>query len=154
VTNSTISGVTDGINVTGTVAGTEASNLIATGNRIVATDVGIDITANHGPDDPSSFTNANIAQNRITSGGAADIVLTTTEPPGDTDPILVQPIGIQNAGNAFQLGAFNIGATVVQDPANRPALVAYQVRFVPAPPGPAPVVALPPPTPPTPLPPP
>jgi hypothetical protein len=152
IANSTISGVTDGINVTGTVAGPEFSNLIATSNTISAADVGIDITANHGPDDPPSFTNANIAQNRITSGNAADILLTTTEPPGDTDPILVQPIGIQNAGNAFQLGSFNIGANVVQDPANRPALVAYQNRFVPAPP--APVVALPPPTPPTPLPPP
>ncbi len=154
VTNSTISGVTDGINVTGTVAGPEFSNLIATSNTITATDVGIDITANHGPDDPPSYTNANIAQNRISSGGAADIVLTTTEPPGDANPILDQPIGIQTAGNAFQLGAFNIGATVAQVPANRPALVAYQVRLVPAPPGPAPVVALPPPTPSTPLPPP
>ena len=152
VTNSTISGVTDGINVTGSVAGPQASNLIAIGNTINASDVGIDITANHGPDDPSSFTNANIAQNRITSGGAADIVLTTTEPPADDDPILVQPIGIQNAGNAFQLGAFNIGATVAQVPANRPALVAYQTRLVPGPP--APVVALPPPTPPVPAPPP
>ena len=155
VTNSTISGVTDGINVTGTAAGTEFSNLIAIGNTISATDVGIDITANHGPppdNNPTTYTNANISANRITSGGAADIVLTTTEPPADDEPILFQPIGIQNAGNAFQLGAFNIGATVVQDPANRPGLVAYQDRFVPAPP--APVVALPPPTPPTPLPPP
>ena len=154
VTNSTISGVTDGINVTGTVAGPEFSNLIAIGNTISAADIGIDITANHGPppdNDPTSFTNANISSNRITSGGTADILLTTTEPPADDAPILFQPIGIQNAGNAFQLGAFNIGATVVQDPANRPGLVAYQDRFFPAP---APVVALPPPTPPVPLPPP
>jgi len=156
VQDTRISGVTDGINVTGSAAGPEASNLIAQGNTISASDFGISITANHGPDGPPTYHNANLAQNRIRAGGDADILLTTTEPPGDDEPIVYQPIGIQNAGDAFQLGAFNIGATVVQDPANQPGLVAYRNRFAPAP---APVDAEPPPTlepptPPTPLPPP
>jgi hypothetical protein len=153
VTNSTISGVTNGISVTGSAAGTTASNLTALSNTISATGVGIFVTANHGPppdNNPTTYTNLNVSANRITSG-TEDILLVTTEPPADDEPILFQPIGVQNAGNAFQLGAFNIGATVVQDPANRPGLVAYQNRFFPAP---EPVVALQPPTPPTPLPPP
>jgi hypothetical protein len=153
VRNSTITGVDTGIEVTGGFGGVDnAANLIATTNTISTFGIGIDIEANHGPDDPPSFVNANIAQNRIFQGSESPgIRLVTTNPPGDDEPILRQPIGIENTANAFQLGAFNLGTSVEQDPDNRPALVAYRFRFAPAP---APVVALPPPTPAVPAPPP
>ena len=158
VANSSISGVTTGISVTGTVAGPGFSNLIATNNRITSTGDGISVTANSNGDAavPETFTNINVASNRITSGdGSTDIRLTTTNVP---DPIgLVRPIGVANASDAAQLGAFNLGATVVEDPAPPGSPVAYQFRpGVPPPPvpPPVPVVALPPPTPPVPLPPP
>ncbi|MFM8413585.1 MAG: right-handed parallel beta-helix repeat-containing protein [Planctomycetota bacterium] len=151
IRNSTISGVGTGISVTGTPVSGERSNLIATNNVISATGIGIFVTANHdaaADPPPPTFTNVNLEANRITSGPTSpDILLETTDVP---DPFTRQPIGVANTSNAAQLGAFNFGATVEEDPGT-PGLTAYLLRFLPDPVGP--ITTVPPPSPSVPIPP-
>jgi hypothetical protein len=125
VQNTSISGVTTGIEVRGN-PGVDpntgpANNLTAVNNTISVTgSTGIYITANDQPQPgrPQTYANALMVQNRITAsgttGGTTGILLETTNP--QSPPAIVPCIVISDAITAENLSALNLGTPVVETP--------------------------------------
>jgi len=127
VQNTAITGATTGIEVRGNPGPTAnpltspANNLTAVNNTISVTgSTGILITARHEPQPglPTTYANALLFQNRITSsgtaGGVTGIVLETTNP--TSPPSVLPSIVITNAISPENLSQLNLGATVLETP--------------------------------------
>jgi hypothetical protein len=131
------------------------NNLIATGNRISASQTGIRLEGRHNlaPPELPRFISAQLLQNQIsTPANGTDISLVVVAPPADGAPILWEPITLLNTNSAEQLSAFNRGASVGLNP-NRPGLYFAQPARIPVTPPnrvtrePLPVPTIPPPSP-------
>ncbi|MFM9025479.1 MAG: right-handed parallel beta-helix repeat-containing protein [Planctomycetaceae bacterium] len=127
VQNTTIAGVTTGIEVRGNPGPTAnpltspANNLTAISNTITVTgSTGILITANHEPQpaEPTSYANALLLQNRIassgTAGGLTGILLETTNP--TSPPSVLPSIVITGAITPENLSQLNLGTPVLESP--------------------------------------